>query len=561
MVPRPTAPTISCGRWKAEIKSARCPAENLSMSRNIGIEAAAGEFVAFMDDDAVAHPGWLTNAIPLFEDPRAAAVGGYTIDNTGVRFQCMKPFCDRYGNSYFPSPMIDERAFCFPGSPIYPSLLGTNSMFRTTHLEEIGGFDDAYAYLLDETDVCLRLIDAGHQIRFEPKALIYHQFAESHIRDPRRIPRNHYAPAASRAYFIMRFGLAANPEKALAELQRYKTDIAWSDRWFLDHNIIDNTAYFALRQGFEWGIADGIRKAQTRTSPLGHLNRQAVCEPFLKFGAERRAMTICFVSQGYPPANNAGIAQWTAATARSLADLGHAVHVVTRATDGEEAMRFEQGVWVHECAAKDEQTELIAARYDLPPNIAEWCARVDRELTKIKSFGLDIVSFPIWDVEAMTCLDRSDFATVLTLHTTYRLARPFKPEWTERPIYGAFMVDRVIRAETECLKRAAFIHANSKAIVKDIEQAYELKIAQKSEVIYRGTKDLGRGLTKPKPKSGAPLEALYVGRFELRKGFDILVKAIAATLRMNSTVRFSLVGDAMRPPRRRSRAKATQSRR
>ncbi|NJK91934.1 MAG: glycosyltransferase [Blastochloris sp.] len=43
-------------RWQGRIKVGDCPEANLSMSRNIGICMAAGEVVAFLDDDAVPEP-------------------------------------------------------------------------------------------------------------------------------------------------------------------------------------------------------------------------------------------------------------------------------------------------------------------------------------------------------------------------------------------------------------------------------------------------------------------------------------------------------------------------
>ncbi|MDP1153929.1 hypothetical protein, partial [Klebsiella pneumoniae] len=71
-----------------------------------------------------------------YANPSTGGVGGYTVDNTGVRWQVRKTVCDRFGNAYFPDDLFDERALNFPGTPLYPSLLGTNSSFRTAALRE-----------------------------------------------------------------------------------------------------------------------------------------------------------------------------------------------------------------------------------------------------------------------------------------------------------------------------------------------------------------------------------------------------------------------------------------
>src|SRR5437867_2114345 len=93
--------------WTCQIKALRCPEANLSMSRNMGIGAAAGEIIAFIDDDAVPHPNWLTEIARPYVDPQVGAVGGYTIDNTGVRYQARKTICDRFGNAHHVSPYFD----------------------------------------------------------------------------------------------------------------------------------------------------------------------------------------------------------------------------------------------------------------------------------------------------------------------------------------------------------------------------------------------------------------------------------------------------------------------
>lgn len=54
-------------------------AQGLSETRNVGIRAASGEIIAFIDDDAVAEKDWLLYLTKPFEDERVVAVGGRTI--------------------------------------------------------------------------------------------------------------------------------------------------------------------------------------------------------------------------------------------------------------------------------------------------------------------------------------------------------------------------------------------------------------------------------------------------------------------------------------------------
>jgi len=57
-------------------------------------------------------------------------------------------------------------------------------------LVAIGGFDPAFRYFLDETDVNMRLAKAGHATAIVPLAEVHHGFAASRFRRDDRVPRD-----------------------------------------------------------------------------------------------------------------------------------------------------------------------------------------------------------------------------------------------------------------------------------------------------------------------------------------------------------------------------------
>jgi glycosyltransferase involved in cell wall biosynthesis/GT2 family glycosyltransferase len=544
--------------WAGRIKLETCPEANLAMSRNVGIQAAAGEVICFIDDDAAPHADWLGRLMEGYKSPGVGAVGGFTIDNTGTRWQVRKTICDRFGNAYNVSPFFDEGPLSFPGSPFFPSMLGTNSSFRASALRAIGGFDHAFAYLLDETDVCLRLVDAGWKVIYEPDALIYHQFAASHIRSSNRIARTLYPSARSKGYFISRHGAEQSMARAGFEAEKYIGEISQSTQWLFEQDQIDSSHRFSLDEDLARGFEDGRRLAGTRGEKrVGDLDADVVPPPFKEW-ARPGMLRVAFVSQGFPPDQEAGIARWTALAARGLAERGHAIHVLTRSASADESVVFQDGIWIHRICPDTVGSGPVAETYSIPESIAAWCARVRREVSYLKSFGLDLVSFPIWDLEGLPTLDDPEIAAVVSLHTTYAMAKPFKPEWNLRPIYEHHFVDRMIRAEGRALEKAGRLLANSEAVLSEIEATYGFDPRAKSTIVAHATPDplerrLGASeLRASQAMSGAALRVLFVGRFEPRKGFDLASGVIAELIQQSADIECWIVGDLLQPATRRA---------
>jgi GT2 family glycosyltransferase len=135
----------------------------LSSARNTGAQAATGEIVAYIDDDAYPDPHWLTYLASTFMTTSYAAVGGPNIAPPG-------------------DGAIAECVAHAPGGPVHVLLNdrdaehipGCNMAFRKSALMEIGGFDPRFRTAGDDVDVCWRIQDQGWKIGFNPAAMVWH---------------------------------------------------------------------------------------------------------------------------------------------------------------------------------------------------------------------------------------------------------------------------------------------------------------------------------------------------------------------------------------------------
>jgi len=529
-----------CSRFSESITYVECSERNLSISRNIGLANARGEIVAFIDDDAVVDAKWLKNIVAGYSSDEIYGVGGFTIDHTGKKYQATTTICDRLGDAYSVPSGVTTEVYQFPGTGFFVSLLGTNSSFRLSAIKEIGGFDETFAYFLDETDVCARLVDLGGKIVYTPEAIIYHRYAPSHLRNPNKVPTTLYVTARSKAYFMCRHGKPVLGERRVEDaISLYQSNLRRDNAWLSKHGHMSEGAAALLNLDVERGIEDGRNLSQAPApTNLALRTKESISRDFKSFNNPfKDPLTIVLVSQGFPPKDTSGIARWTSHVAYGLAKRGHQVHVITK-THSVETVDYNSGVWVHNISpTKSFEFNNLTSQLDVPSDILDWSVAVYEEIRRIGFDNIDLVSAPIWDVEGLVTMMLAPVPVITSLHTTYKLALPYKPNW-HRPLYKVNHVDKIIKAEKYIFDNCTAFLGNTHAVVNEIEDAYHSSIKERTLVVAHGVDDPTVGSSKQPSKR----TILFVGRQESRKGFDTALEAAAIVCAVEKDVLFRFIG-------------------
>ena len=158
----------------------------ISNQHNLGFGAAINQafrtsvspYLAPLNDDAIAHPGWLQALVDFADQhPKTGMLasqvrlaGTDTLDSAGMLLAA-----DGSSKQCGHAQSADD--FGQPADALFPS--GSAALYRRDMLEDVGAFDDSFFLYCEDSDLGLRARWAGWDCKFVPQAIVEHRYSHS----------------------------------------------------------------------------------------------------------------------------------------------------------------------------------------------------------------------------------------------------------------------------------------------------------------------------------------------------------------------------------------------
>jgi len=128
-------------------------------SRNIGIQHAAGDIIAFTDSDCVADRRWISELVKIYDRENVSAVGGKILD---TRVTSIWNLAGKGLN------------FVASSEGYVSYIQGCNMSFNSGVLRKYM-FNDEIKYGYEETLLCDYMVEDGYKIYYNPRAVVHHK--------------------------------------------------------------------------------------------------------------------------------------------------------------------------------------------------------------------------------------------------------------------------------------------------------------------------------------------------------------------------------------------------
>ena len=159
--------------WPFPVTWIEAASRNPGHRRNLAAAKAQGPALAFIDDDAVAEPGWLAAGASAL---RGAEIAGGP--DPGPRDA---PYAERIADLLLATPWIGSGVPAHEwrprGGPVRsPHDVALCNLFvRRDAFESLGGFDESLGYIGEDTDLVRRALERGARVVLDPAVLVRHR--------------------------------------------------------------------------------------------------------------------------------------------------------------------------------------------------------------------------------------------------------------------------------------------------------------------------------------------------------------------------------------------------
>jgi len=170
---------VKCFGDGPRIKLVRCKTNvGPAQARNLGVQIAQGNFIAFLDNDTIPDDRWLDEVIKVFtSDATIGACQSKLLTmKDPTRFDCVGDYLTPFGfllqrvdYGIVDRGQFDEVAEIF-------SAKSASIIVRRDVLSEVDGFDADYFMFVEETDLCWRIWLRGFKVLYVPNSIVYHKF-------------------------------------------------------------------------------------------------------------------------------------------------------------------------------------------------------------------------------------------------------------------------------------------------------------------------------------------------------------------------------------------------
>lgn len=190
----------------SRVRVLRQPVRGISSAKNQGVESATGEVIAFTDDDVLVDHRWLRALVtPMTADSSIGMVAGLILPRElDTDAQCWyEEYAGLSDRGFEPLAYVPQRRTAGPRRsravsvqckdvlgtvrreiPLFAAAgqgaMGANMAVRSEVIRDVGGFHTALGagtraaggedYLL-----CLRVLDSGRTLFYEPAAVVFHR--------------------------------------------------------------------------------------------------------------------------------------------------------------------------------------------------------------------------------------------------------------------------------------------------------------------------------------------------------------------------------------------------